>query len=95
MVGSGGYGQHFCYMEPMISKNAGDSQATRLLRHQHTLAYFKDGGWTRDPKEADRFSDVLEAAETCVKHGLVDVDLILQMNGGDSNHFSTPARQER
>ena len=63
-----------------------------MLRHRDSQEYFKDGGWTHDPEEADSFSDVVEAVETCVRYGLNDVDLALRLNSNASDFFCTSIR---
>ena len=64
----------------------------RFLRHRESLAYFKDGGWTDNPREARSFSDVVEAAEACAEYGLEDVELALRYESGDGDVFCTRIR---
>ncbi len=51
----------------------------RVLRRRGTQDYYKDDGWTNNPEDARNFSDVLEAAQTCVQFGLNDVELALRV----------------
>ena len=64
----------------------------RFLRHKESQQYFKDGGWTHDPEEADTFDDVVEAAETCARHGLTEVELALRLDAQASDVFCTSIR---
>jgi hypothetical protein len=64
----------------------------RFLRHRESREYFKDGGWTSNPEEADSFSDVVEVARTCARYGLNDVELALRYDAGACDLFCTPIR---
>ncbi len=64
----------------------------RVLRHRSSREYFKNGGWTSDPEEADSFSDVVEVAQTCARYGLNDVELALRYTSGGHDVFCTPIR---
>jgi len=64
----------------------------RLLRRRDTLEYFKGDGWTSDPNQAVAFIDVVEAAQVCVKHGLVNIELALHIEGTGSEVFCTALR---
>ena len=50
----------------------------RLLRHKVSLEYFRDGQWIDDPHEATSYSDVMQAAQACVRYGLCDVEMVLR-----------------
>ena len=52
----------------------------RLLRHEGSEEYFKDGGWTCNPDEARNFSDALEVAVVCARYGLNDVELAIRFD---------------
>jgi hypothetical protein len=52
----------------------------RLLRRRASREYFKKGGWTNNPEEAQSFADVVEAAQTCARYGLSDVELALRFD---------------
>ena len=65
---------------------------TRVLRRRESEEYFKNGGWTNDPEEADSFEDVVEAAEACIRHGLSEVDLALRLHSSASDLFCTRFR---
>jgi hypothetical protein len=69
-----------------------DKPIKRVLRHRSSAAYFKEGGWTHDPHEAHSFSDVVEAAETCARYGLSDVELALRYDTAASDLFCVPLR---
>ncbi|HZR19253.1 MAG TPA: hypothetical protein VFE51_18340 [Verrucomicrobiae bacterium] len=56
--------------------------ARRVLRHRRSRTYFKDGAWTADIDEATEFPNVREIAETCVRHQLREVDLVLSSGAG-------------
>ena len=64
----------------------------RFVRHKASRAYFKDGGWTDNPEEANCFSDVVEVAEVCARYGLNDVELALRFEATTSDVFCTPIR---
>jgi hypothetical protein len=64
----------------------------RFLRHRASRAYFKDGGWTADPAQANAFSDVLEVAETCTRYGLSDVEVALRYETSSCDLFCTTLR---
>ncbi len=69
-----------------------DRTVKRFLRHRHSREYFKNGGWTTDPKEADTFCDVVEAAQTCAQYNLSNVELALRYETGAGDIFCTPIR---
>ncbi len=64
----------------------------RLVRHQVSKQYFKGDGWTHKPEEAKRFSDIVEAAETCARHGLTNVELALRCHSEKADLFCTAIR---
>jgi len=64
----------------------------RVLRHRASREYFKAGGWTKNPADADDFSDVVEVAETCARYGLIDVELALRYNSASHDIFCTRIR---
>ncbi len=65
---------------------------TRLLRRTGSEEYFRDGGWTAIPDEANHFCDVVEAAEVCVRYGLTDVELAIRYETEALDVFCTPIR---
>ncbi len=75
-----------------LDTTAQDRTIKRVLRHRSSREYFKDGGWTSDPAQANSFSDVVEVAETCARYGLSDVELALQYDPGGCDVFCTPIR---
>jgi hypothetical protein len=64
----------------------------RVLRHKASREYFKDGGWTNNPEEANSFSDVVEVAETCARYGLNDVEIALRVHSQAADVFCTTIR---
>lgn len=64
----------------------------RLLRHRTSREYFKEGGWTSNPEEAESFSDVVEVAEACARYGLDNVELALCYDALAGDVFCTPIR---
>ncbi len=69
-----------------------DTTVRRVLRHRRSQEYFKAGGWTQNPEEADTFADVVEVAETCAKYGLNDVELAVRLDRAGCDVFCTPIR---
>jgi hypothetical protein len=70
-----------------------DSNMKRFLRRRTSREYFKRGGWTSNPLEADNFTDVVEAARTCARYGLSDVELALKLDPqAHEDIFCTPLR---
>ncbi len=76
----------------MLNETTGGTSIKRLLRHKASREYFKDGGWTANPAEANNFSDAVEAAEICARYGLNDVELALRYEAGICDVFCTPIR---
>jgi hypothetical protein len=75
-----------------INKNGRGETIKRVLRRKKSREYFKDGGWTDNPKEANCFSDAVEVAETCTRYGLNDVELALRFETAECDVFCTPIR---
>ena len=69
-----------------------DTTMKRFLRRRSSREYFKAGGWTINPEEADSFCDIVQAAETCARYGLSDVELALRHEPKASDVFCTPLR---
>jgi hypothetical protein len=72
--------------------NGNGENIKRVLRHKSSKEYFKDGGWTRNPKEANGFSDVVEVVQICTRYGLNDVELALQFESSACDVFCTSIR---
>jgi hypothetical protein len=72
--------------------NGNGQNIKRVLRHKNSKKYFKNGGWTRNPKEASGFSDVVEAAQMCIRYDLNDVELALRFESGACDVFCTSIR---
>jgi hypothetical protein len=75
-----------------VNKSGHGKAIKRVLRHKRSHEYFKDGGWTDNPKEANGFSDAVEVAEICVRYGLSDVELALRYESAACDVFCTPIR---
>jgi hypothetical protein len=76
----------------MMNTCTQEKAVKRLLRHRDSGEYFKDGGWTNDPNEADNFADVVEVAEICAQYELNGVELVLRMDTSSSDVFCTAIR---
>ena len=76
----------------ILDNLVGEQTVKRLLRQCGSDEYFKDGGWTNNPDEADSFCDVVEAAETCARHGLTGVELAVRLDAHACDVFCTPIR---
>ena len=61
--------------------------AKRLLRRRNSPTYYKAGTWTENVEEAENFTDIVEAVETCVHSDLKDVELVLRIGNGRSDIF--------
>jgi hypothetical protein len=82
--------------ETMAARKAhngnGNGNIKRVLRRKNSKEYFKDGGWTRNPKDANGFSDVVEVVQICTRYGLNDVELALQFESSACDVFCTSIR---
>lgn len=65
-----------------FKSNCNGPAIKRVLRRKDSREYFKDGGWTADPNEANCFSDVVEVARTCARYQLSDVELAVRFETG-------------
>ncbi len=79
-------------MKPDMYNEQATQPMMRVLRHRATREYFSVGGWTKNPEEARKFSDVLEAAQACAEHGLEDVELALRIHAQAPDVFCTALR---
>lgn len=61
----------------------------RLLRRKNSGEFFRREGWTENPEEAEIYVDALEAAQTCARHGLNDVELTLRIEARACDIFCT------
>jgi len=75
-----------------LNQTSQDKTIKRFLRHRSSREYFKEGGWTSDPGQADSFMDVVEVAETCARYGLNDVELAVRYETAGCDLFCTPIR---
>jgi hypothetical protein len=76
----------------LLSECAEEKVIKRVLRRSGSREYFKDGGWTDNPQEANSFSDAVEVAEICARYGLKDVELALRFDAGAGDVFCTAIR---
>jgi hypothetical protein len=76
----------------LLSECAEEKVIKRVLRRSGSRDYFKDGGWTDNPQEANSFSDAVEVAEICARYGLKDVELALRFDAGAGDVFCTAIR---
>jgi hypothetical protein len=54
----------------------------RMIRNVRSGRYFRGGEWTDNPKLAEHFSDSGRLINTCLKHRLRDVELVLEADAG-------------
>jgi hypothetical protein len=64
----------------------------RVLRRKDSQDYFTGSGWTQDIKAARTYHDSMEAAVTCARFGLFDVEMVLRITGGTADLFCTELR---
>jgi len=76
----------------MLNNRSEEKTIKRVLRRSGSGEYFKDGGWTDNPVEANTFSDAVEVAEICARYGLTDVELALCFDVGGGDLFCTTIR---
>ncbi len=62
----------------------------RLLRRNHSGEFFAEDGWTSNPEKAKTYTNVLEAAESCARHRLSQVELTLRLEVRGPDLFCTP-----
>ena len=77
-------------METRLQTRSSEHEIRRLLRRTNSQEYLSGQGWTRDPCEATTFSDVLEAAQTCIRRDLHGVELALRVEPDACDVFCTP-----
>ncbi len=68
------------------------SSVRRLIRSLTSCEYFRAGQWTPDPNQADHFPDGGKVVEACIRHHLVDVELVLELSTEPSGVFETHLR---
>ena len=68
------------------------SSVRRLIRSLRTSQYFRGGQWTPDPNLADQFEDAGKVVDACIRHHLVEVELVLEFNTAPSGFFETHLR---
>jgi hypothetical protein len=64
----------------------------RLLKSLKTREYFSQGHWTPDPAQAQDFPDAGKAIDTCLKHHLSEVELVLQLSAEPQEPYDTHLR---
>ena len=70
----------------------GSTHVRRLIRSLKSSQYFRAGQWTSDPDLADHFPDAGKVVEACIRYHLVDVELVLQLDGEPSGLFDMHLR---
>ncbi len=76
----------------MLNQQTPEPPVRRFLRHRGSQEYFKDGGWTSNLHEATSFADIVEAAETCSRYELSDVELAIRFDTSAGDVFCTRIR---
>ena len=76
-------------MANVWNENLQEQTVKRLLRRIDTAEYFNGDGWTENPAEAQIFCDALEAASTCARLKLTNVELALRVESGACDVFCT------
>ncbi len=66
-----------------------DRPIQRVLRHKRSREYFTGDGWTGNLEHARTFQDSLEAAQTCIRCGLSEVEMVLRVKGGTADLYCT------
>jgi hypothetical protein len=80
-------------VEPLNpSSHGASSNVRRLIRNLRSSEYFRGGQWTSDPNLADHFPDAGKVVEACVRHHLVEVELVLQLTTEPSGSFEMHLR---
>src|SRR5437764_15149642 len=74
-----------------IPRPAG-SNVRRLIRNLSSGEYFHAGRWTSNPDLADHFPDAGKVVDACIRHHLVEVELVLQFRAEPSGVFDTHVR---
>ena len=64
----------------------------RIIRNVKSGKYFHQGQWTTDPMLAEHFPDSGTLINTCLKHQLKDVELVLQPNPEPTRALDTCVR---
>jgi hypothetical protein len=64
----------------------------RLLQSVKTGEYFREGQWTPDAAQAQHFSNSGEVIETCLRHHLTEVELVLQLGPEIAGVYDTHVR---
>ncbi len=54
----------------------------RFIRSKKTGAFWKEGVWIHDPREAQHFPTVYELMFTSEKHQLRDIEMVLRAEAG-------------
>jgi hypothetical protein len=77
-------------MQMLFKDNLQGKTLRRLLRSRSTQAYFSHGGWTSSPEEAEGFPGAMEAAQSCARYGLNDMELVLRVEDSQLDAFCAP-----
>jgi hypothetical protein len=77
----------------MASKiNQGSYPVVRMLRCRATRRYFTGEGWSENADYAQLFQDEFGAVRACVSCELDNVELVLRVDGSQTDIFCTPVR---
>jgi hypothetical protein len=77
----------------MASKiNQGSYSVIRILRCRATRRYFTGEGWSENPDSAQLFPDEFGAVRACVSSHLDNVELVLRVDGSQTDLFCTQVR---
>jgi hypothetical protein len=58
-----------------------------MLRNKLTGEYYREGGWTKEPANAENFESTLAAISLVVERQIRDVELILQFGADPSRIY--------
>ena len=77
----------------MASKiNQGSYPVVRMLRCRATRRYFTGEGWSENADSAQLFTDEFGAVRACVSCELDNVELVLRVDGSQTDIFCTQVR---
>jgi hypothetical protein len=80
-------------VEPRVpSARPACSSVRRVIRNLRSSEYFRGGQWTPNAELADQFPDAGKVVEACIRHHLVEVELVLQFITEPSGVFETHLR---
>ncbi len=62
----------------------------RLIRNTKTGAFWKDGTWVNDPREAKEFPNIHLLLTICGRHRLKDVEMVVRFGSDGSGQIAVP-----